>query len=404
MSPVVPVRLQTDMATATVSRWAKRYVIVSGLFLIVWQTGLVADIPRRAAVTVGVYGFVLHMVFGKAYSLIPSYFDRELAWPAAPAVQFPLVVVGAGGLTGAALWGGPTWVRAGGAALWCLGIAVFVGTLGWTIRDNPTGRETATSEANAERRPVDRLANGVVPVAFGYLLAGSYETVAVATGLPTLFDGYVPRVTHLLAAGTAGLLVFALGFRLLPRFMVALPPRPLVGGVLTAGAVGPGLLAARLGGGPLFRVGAVIQAGAVVGFAGGVAILFRRSDRRRIGFYGVLAGAVSGVVAVGFGLWFAFEGVSPGFVVGHLRANLLGFLGLTIVGIAYQFYPPAVGAGPGASDRTAIVSIALLAGGLSVQLLALAAGWPPAVTFGEALSLSGAVLYLYLLIAVFAAR
>ena len=392
------------MTAATVSRWARRYVLASAAFLLLWQVGVVAGVPRRTEVTLALFGFVLHMVFGKAYSLVPSYFDRELAVPRAPAVGFPLVVAGVAGLAADSLDVGPTWVAPAGAASWALGIAVFVGTLAWTVRDNLTGSATGTGEANADRRPTDRLANAFVPVAGLYLVAGSYETLALHTGLPLLIDGYIPRVTHLLAAGTATLLIFALGFRLLPRFLVASVPRPLVAVVLVAGAVAPWLLAVRLGIGVWFQVGAVLEALAVVGFALGYWILFARSDRQRVGFYGVLAGTASGVVGVALGLSFAFGHGTAELVVAHRRLNLLGFVGLTIVGLAYQFYPPAVGTLPGSSDRTALTSIAALAGGLLVQVVGLATATPLLTTVGQVVTLGGALLYAYLLAAVFDAR
>lgn len=392
------------MTAAIVSRWARRYVLTSAFFLVVWQAGALADIPRHAEVVLGVYGFVLHMVFGKAYSLVPTYFDRELAFPYAPAVQFPLVVTGVLGLAGAALRVGPSWLGAVGALLWALGVTVFVGTLLWTVRSNLTGRETATGRANAERRPVDRLANGFVPVALGYLVAGTYETLALQTGVPPLLDGYPPQVTHLLAAGTAGVMVFALGFRLLPRFLVATPPRTLVALVLPAGALGPALLAGYLWTGLAFRVGALVEALAVAGYALAIGVLFVRSERRRVGFYGVLAGAAAGATAVGLGLSFAFGHVSPSLVLAHLRLNLLGFLGLTIVGVAYQFYPPAVGTFPGASDRAALVSIGGIAGGLILQVVGLGGDVPPAATLGQLLTLVGTGLYAYVVAGVFAAR
>jgi len=392
------------MTAATVSRWARRYVLASAAFLVLWQAAILVGVPRRTEVTLALFGFVLHMVFGKAYALVPSYFDRELAVPQAPAVGFPLVVAGAMGLVTDSLAVGPTWVASVAATLWALGVAVFVGTLALTIRNNPTGSATGTGAANADRRPTDRLANAFVPVAGLYLIAGTYGTLALHTGLPLLIDGYVPRVTHLLAAGTAALLIFALGFRLLPRFLVTSVPRPLVAVVLVAGAVGPLLLAVRLGAGVWFQVGASLEAVAVVGFAVGYWLLFARSDRRRVGFYGVLVGTASGVVGVALGLAFAFGHGTADLVVAHRRLNLLGFVGLTIVGLAYQFYPPAVGTFPGSSDRTALLSIVALAGGLLGQVVGLVADASVVVAGGQVVALAGAVVYVYLLVAVFAAR
>ncbi|AUV82763.1 hypothetical protein C2R22_14840 [Salinigranum rubrum] len=393
------------MAPETISRWARRYALVSVSFLLLWQLASVLGVPRRTEVTLAVYGFVFPMVFGKAYSLVPTYFDRTLAFPRAPAVGLPFVVVGAGGLAAGTLSGTPSWLASTGALAWAVGVAVFLGTLGWTVRHDPTGRATATGEHNADRRPVDRVANAFVPVAFAYLLVGTSATLGLHTGLPPLLDGYPPRVTHLLAAGAAGLLVFALGFRLLPRFFGAPLPRSLAVATLLPGALAPGLLATRLlDAGRWFRAGALLEAGAVCGFALAVALLARRSSRRRVGLSTVLVAAGFGVLGVAFGLWFAFEAPSAALVRAHLRVNLLGFLGLTVVGLAYQFYPPAVGDLPGSSDSTARVSVLALSGGLLAQVGGLTLRVPTATTLGEWLALCGALCYAYLLAAAFLAR
>jgi hypothetical protein len=94
----------------------------------------------------------------------------------------------------------------------------------------------------------------------------------------------------------------------------------------------------------------------------------------------------------------AVAGALPGAAAAHLRLNLLGLLGLSIVGVAYQFYPPAVGSHRLASDRTALASIAALAGGLAVRAGGLVADAPPAVAAGEALGTVGAVLFVLLVV------
>ncbi len=387
---------------ALVSRWARRYALVSALFLVGWQVGVVAGIPRRTEVVLALYGFVLHTVFGKAYSLVPTYFDSELAAPRAPAVQFPLTVLGVVGMAVAAHPAGPVGLATPAATLWSLGVCVFLGTLLWTVRGNLTGRETATGAHNAHRRPVDRLANAFVPVALGYLLLGTYSTLALHTGLPALVTGPA-QVTHLLAAGTAGVLVFALGFRLLPRFLTAQPPRALVAVVLSTGAVGPALLATGLYT-SWQGVAAVVESVAVVGFAVGVWLLFARAKRRRVGSYGVVAGALAGVVGVAIGLSFVLWSTDPALVRTHLRVNLLGFLGLTILGIAYQFYPPAAGRWPGSTDRTALASLGCIVAGLALQLFGPVGGLPVLQPLGTGVALAGGLLYGYLLGAVFAGR
>lgn len=380
------------MAADRVSRGSRRFVLAGATFLVGWRLLEFTDVGPSGFVVVGLYGFLFHTLFGKAYALVPAYFDRSLAFPRAPAVQWPLSVAGTLLLAlGYTLIGGVLWIG---------GVAVFLGALGWTLRDNPLGRETGTSEASADRRPVDRAANATIPVVLVYLAAGSYSTLALATGLP---GPPMAATSHLLAAGTLALAVFAVGFRLLPRFLVAHPPRVLVVTVLTAGALGPALLVAGFPAGGLFRAGAAIEAVAVVGFALVYTVLFVRSDRKRVGLYSVLAGVWFGVVGVALGAWFAFVGLDAGLTAAHYRVNLLGFLGLVVVGVAYQFYPPGVGAYPGIDDRTAAGSIVMLAGGVCFSAVG-HARWAALTPAGDALSLVGAVAYAGILVALFHQR
>ncbi|MEF8831598.1 MAG: hypothetical protein V5A23_08705, partial [Halobacteriales archaeon] len=215
------------MSRPLVTRWSQRSIAAGAGFLVVWHLAALAGAPSRALVAIALYGFVLQVVFGKAYSLVPSYFGRQYALPRLPAVQVTLSVAGAGLLVAGA-WLPATAVSSpiadaaavadAGAVLWAGGTLAFLAGMGWTLRGNLSGAETATGEANADRRPIDRVANAFVPVALSYLLAGTYATAAPAVGAPALLDGYPPRATHLLAAGFAALLLFAVGFRMFPRF------------------------------------------------------------------------------------------------------------------------------------------------------------------------------------------
>ncbi|WP_132057888.1 hypothetical protein [Halorussus amylolyticus] len=392
------------MGAQSVTRWARRFVGASALFLVAWQVAALAEAPRQVEVSLAVYGFVLHAVFGKAYSLVPSYFDRRLALPRAPAVHFPFAVIGTLGLALAPFRGVPEGVGLVGAVCWTAGAAVFVAALGWTLRGNLAGRETGTGGPNAHRRGVDRYANAFVPVVFAYLVAGSYGTLAAHTEIPTPIPFGFAQTAHLLAAGTAALLVFAVGFRLFPRFLAADPPSVLVAVVLPAGAVAPAILASNFYRDPWFRVGAALEAVAVVGFALAYAALFARSERPRVGFYAVLVGAVCGVGGVLLGLHFAFGGAAPALVAVHFRLNALGFLGLTIAGATYQFYPPAVGEFPGASDRTALASVGLIGGGLLAETASVLAGVEGGVVAGHVLALAGAAIFAGLTIGAFLDR
>ncbi|MDS0477500.1 hypothetical protein [Natrinema sp. 1APR25-10V2] len=384
------------MGNATVTRWSRAFVAVGIGFFLGWQVAVAAGLPRVATVPLGVSGFVLHVAFGKAYTLVPSYFARELAVSRAPALHLPFATVGAVGAAAAGAGIGPPIVALLGAGSWFAGCLVFVAAIGWTVRDNPTGRETGTGATDAHRERVDRLANAAVPVVLAYLLVGSSLPLAVEFGreLPAIAPG--PATTHLLAAGTAALLVFAVGFRLLPRLLVVSVRPTLVGVVLAAGIAGPALLAVDFRGGPLFRLGGALEAIALVGFAVAAIDLYRRSDRRRVGGRAILAAACCAALIAVLGLLFAFApaaSVPAAAYDAHYRLAVGGFVGLTIVGVSYRFYPPAVASRRGIGDRTARLSVAALVAGLAVEVAGLLVSAPQAVTIGRWLSVLGAALY-----------
>jgi hypothetical protein len=162
--------------------------------------------------------------------------------------------------------------------------------------------------------------------------------------------------------------------------------------------VGPVLIAWSYPAGGAFQFGALLEAVAVVGFAAAYLGLFLRSDRDRIGFYGPLLGVGFGVVGVGLGLSFALGGFTPAIAASHLRVNVFGLLGLSVVGVVYQFYPPAVGRWPGTTNRAAGVTLVVLATGIAAS--ALGPHTSPAVgSAGHGLAALGGVGFLYLLVA-----
>ncbi|QLK25271.1 hypothetical protein HYG81_14390 [Natrinema zhouii] len=391
--------------TATISRWSRAFVAVGIGFFVAWQVAVAVGFPRAATVPLGVFGFVFHVVFGKAYTLVPSYFARELAVPSAPAVHLPFALLGTVGAFAAGAGFGPPVVA--GATSWLLGCLVFVATLCWTVRDNPTGRETGTGAASAHRRRVDRLANAAIPVVFTYLLVGSALPRAVALDLEPSAVPPGPATTHLLAAGAAAVLVFAVGFRLVPRLLVVSVRPSLVGVVLLAGVTGPALLAVDFRGRTLFRLGAALQAIALLGFAIAIADLVRRSNRRRVGWRAILGAAACAALVALLGLTFAFAPASsvPATAFdAHYRLAIGGFLGLTIVGVTYHFYPPAVASTAGIGDRTARWSVTALLGGLGLEVSGSLASVSPLVGAGRWLSLLGAVLYAAVLWTIFLER
>lgn len=383
------------------TRWSRAFVAAGIVWFVCWQLLVVAGAGRRGIVTAGIYGFVMHIVFGKGYALIPSYFERTLAVGWAPAVHFPMAVLGTVILVLDGL-GVNTGLRPVGVVLWALGVGMFIGALLWTVRDNLIGIETGTAAAKADRAGVDRLANAFVPVVLFYLAASAVLPLLalfVLTAIPS-----VAARTHLLAAGTAALLIFAIGFRLLPRFLVVKPTRigPVI--VLPAGALAPALLVTDFQGGALFQVGAVLQAIALLGFAGVFLRMYWLSDRRRVGFPVVGLGTLAGAGAVLVGLYLALIGLDASLIAVHVRLASLGFLGLIVMGVSYQFYPPNIGSYPGVSDRSALAAAVCIVLGLLVEIAGTITLGSLLVRAGEGLVLVGALAYSYIVLSIFAER
>lgn len=381
-----------------VSTGARRFVIVSVLFLLATQITIFVSASRRVVVTLALYGFVFNMIFGKGYALIPSYFNRTLTFTHAPTIHLPLSVLGIFGLIGTTQ--DIAHAQRVGAIMWCSGVVVFVGTIGWTIRDNILGGDTGTGDANADRETVDRISNLFIPIVLAYFIIGSVELLAFSVDVPTLITNTPAQVSHLLGAGAATLLLFAIGFRLFPRFLVSHPPIILVAIVLSAGAIGPIFITVGLQS-QLLVVGLAIEATAVAGFAVTFVILFVRSSRRRVGLYAVFCGMCAGIIGITLAALLVLNGRTDAVVTAHYRTMLIGFLGFSIIGAAYQFYPPAVGTLPGATDRTALISIGLLAIGLFVQIGGLLGRMGAIIKAGEVSGLVGVIIYTYLIGAAF---
>ncbi|ELZ80123.1 hypothetical protein C455_07150 [Haloferax larsenii JCM 13917] len=385
------------------SRWSRRFIVLSAAFLVAWRLGAVVGIPRRAEVTLALFGFVFHVVFGMAYLLVPSYFGTVLATDRVPAVHLAFSFGGTVLLAGRTLFDLPRFVGVAGAVFWVAGVVAFLAALLWSIREPLFGDETGTSSHRKTHKWVDRRANRFIPISFAYLAVGSYELLARVSALPGLTDGYLPRITHLLAAGFVVLLVFSLGVRLAPRFLGVPAPRVPTVVVLVAGAVGPGLVAFGLGGGPAFVAGAVAESVAFVGFAAVYFSIYLRADKRRVGSEAILVGSMCGVAGVTIGLTMAVGSLFDvalfplGSIQTHRDLNLLGFLGLVIVGFAVQFFPPSAGRFRGASERATRAVIGALAVGVGVAVVGQVLNEQTIVTLGNVFTLVGAGGYGYVL-------
>lgn len=380
------------------SQWSRRFAIVSILFLISWGVAILAGGPRRMEVYLGLYGFVFHMIFSKGYALLPTYFNRSLRPHWLPFVHFPLTVGGVAGLAFASI---PelqlyAWILPLAATAWMVGVVCFVGGFVWTVRGNITGRETATGNHNRHRRQTDRFANLFMPIALGYLFIGSYLHLSRITWLPDPLGGGPPVVSHLLAVGTATLLIYSIGFRLLPRFFRSTPPRGAVVLVLPLAAIAPLGLASSFTSGTPFLVFAIMQMVAMIGFTIAIVTMAVRAPSLRIGLYAVVVGSLAGLLGMGLGLWFIMGSITASSVMAHIRLNLMGFIGLTIIGVVYQFYPPTAATLPGSTNRTAGGSIGAICSGIVLEVSGLLAGSELLVVIGQFILFIGIIIFAYL--------
>lgn len=392
----------------TISAGSRSFTLFAAWLLVCATVVVPLGAPRSSVVALVLYGFVLGTVFGKAYALVPTYFDRRLSFPRAPLLHLPLWGLGVVGLALPRTTGFLVDVRTAGAILWSAGTCVFLLSIAWTIRTNPTGAETATGEAKAHRRRVDRIANAFVPLALLALVAGTYDTVAVGTGLPAMAGGDV-ATSHLLAVGTATLLVFAIGARLLPRFLAAPAPFGLVATVLTTGGLGPIVLVTWFAGGafgvprePFLLVAIGLLGVAVTGHALLVGTLCARTPRRRVGVHGLVLGACFGVLTVVIGAVVGL-GRMADLVAVHPRIGLLGFLGLTIVGVVTYFYPPAI-VHERWGDPLALGATWSLTVGILVELVAVVVGSPLLLLTGHLVTVAGALTFASILTTAFVVR
>ncbi|MDY7081252.1 MAG: hypothetical protein SXQ77_02305, partial [Halobacteria archaeon] len=226
-----------------------------------------------------------------------------------------------------------------------------------------------------------------------------------ATGILDTPIQTIQQTVHFYAVGFAALLIFALGVRLLTGFFHVSIPRYAVRLVIVPGALAPAFLGTYLWMwvDPWFQVGAVLETVGMVGYLGTVMFVAYRSDTNNVGLYGILLGAVSGVIAVVLvflyvlGIGGAVIGTQTTYVSGHVSFVLGGFFPLTIVGYAYQFFPVTGGQFRGANRSTATATVGLLGTGVLLQGGSAVVEQSLIVKIGAAISLVGAVGYWYLI-------
>jgi hypothetical protein len=382
----------------TLRQWTERFTVASAASLVASLLAVPLTSGPRIPVLVTLFGFVCPMVFGMAYLLLPPYLGRTLVDYRLPGVHFVLAYLGAGLLVAGSIQEGSDVVFALGAGAWTGGIGVFVGTLSATVHQAILEDPPGLGRGRDGPQRSTRLASAMIPVAIGYLVAGTVLLLGLA-GVAGTARGSISQVVHLYAAGFGALLIYSLGARLLLGFYHVTPPRALMVGVLIAGAIAPAMVGPSRWLDPIFRVGASLEVVAMGGYALAVGFVARRTDRQRFGLLGIGLGALAGLAAVAVAAPLAFGTTAveqP--VVLHRLLVLWGFFPLTIIGYAFLFFPVTQGQFTGATRRWATLIVALLAVGVFLRALGTSVGSLLVGLFGVGLSVLGALGYLYVLV------
>ncbi|MFC6766195.1 hypothetical protein [Natrinema soli] len=380
-----------------VSRWTHAFAVASALGMVGLQATYLLDWPLRAIGLFGLLGAVLPMTFGMAYLLLPAYVGTTLATHRLPGVHLVVSYAGAAVLVAGQLTTLPRLLVVAGTTLWSLGVGCFLGALGKTI--GPALRANPSVVIRSRDRPQrsTRAATATVPLAILYLAIGTIALLARASSAPAIPGTTIPGVVHFYAVGFAAVLIISLGARLLVGFFHVVPPRPLTWGALGGSVVAPALIAGGFWTWPLFQVGAVVLAFGVLCYLGMVAVVAVRTDRRRIGLVGVLSGAFAGAGGVLVAATVAIDGGAAWPIEAHVPLVLDGFLLLTIIGYAYEFFPIGTGQFTGASDRVGLAAIVILGGGVLLRAVAPPLSVPLVGDIGAALGIVGTSVYAYVL-------
>lgn len=205
-------------------------------------------------------------------------------------------------------------------------------------------------------------------------------------------------VVHFYATGFVALLNFALGIRLLTGFFHVTPPKSLSWLVLFCGSIAPGILAFNFYQPPWFTIGASLEFIAITGYATLVAIVAHQTDRHRVGLYGIGLGALGGFISVGFALVNVLRVTDAPIITAHVVVVLDGFLLLTIIGYAYQFFPATSSQFWGATERTGLTTILVLEAGTAIKAFSVFGGVYWLHLSGLVLALIGTTGYSYLMI------
>lgn len=300
------------------------------------------------------------LIFGTSRMLLTGLLGIQLVGPRLFA-WLPAGLAGLG-MVGYAV-AGPVWGSASPAllGLWSLGMLLHVSI-------------TGTSVVRHVRRPAGRLAfvgRRLGPAAYPAAAGALYGVVAIFAA-PLWGAGRIalPVLVHVHLAGFVVCTIVAASLLLLPRFTGVHPPSWLVWTVALLPLPGPALVAWGVSGHPaILRWGAGIEGAALILFAANVGWQLLRSTRPRASFVPYALAVLSLVTAALLGNAFALRSATRLLVPLHGVLNLVGFVGLFVLGAAWDLYAPTFGRGPDAYRVQGRILGVLATGGLGMFAL-----------------------------------
>ncbi len=336
-------------------------------------------------------GFIGLMIMGMAQQFVPLYSGRELWNPQAAFVQ---VAWASAGVFLTLI--GPSF-EPFGLGLWFLSTVFFLVLILMTLRTQPLPVRPQGKRPEFIR--MDRYGIPLTSAAVLYLIAASAGLLLASPSggplVPSAGTSWFSFV-HLYTLGFIALMVFGVGFHLLPRFLDSPPRLPLAKAVLVLALPGPALVALTMPylGDPalglVFAVFAAFEATAAVLFAILILDVWWRSERRRTSSAFNAAAGLWLILGVSLATLF---GIDPAhflpWVPAHGWVNLLGFAGFEIMGVTHEVLPPFASKGLAVSRRATRVDFVLATVGLSLVVASFGATLGGASSFGDALALAG---------------
>ncbi len=345
-------------------------------------------------------GFIGLMIMGMAQQFIPLYSGREL-WSGRGA--FAQVGVAAVGVV--LLLVSPA-LEPVGLALWLLGTLLFLLWIVLTIR-SPKLPVRAQGK-HAEFHAMDVLGIPMTSAAVLYLIAASVGFLLASPSdapLVPFAAAHWFSFFHLYTLGFIVLMVFGVGFHLLPRFTDSVPNLRAAKVVTAMALPGPALVALTM---PLlddpsaefvFGVFAVFEAVAAIVFAVLVLDLWNRSEHRRpASSFNATAGLWL-ILGVTFASLF---GIAPQLTLewypAHGWINLFGFAGFEIFGVTHEVLPPFTSMGLKVSRGVTRTDFVLANVGLAAVVLSFAASLFGSPAGGELLAIAGLSVLLVMVV------